>query len=273
MDIKTAKLIYFSTTGTTKKILDGICKGLNIEEPHTLDLTVPRVRNLQRIDIEEDIVIIGVPVYEERIPCFLNNVLNNINGYGKPVILVSVYGNIGSGVALNELQELCAKKNMNVVGAASFIGEHSFSTEEVPVAEGRPNKKDLELSILFGEKIFESLNLIDDITNIQIKIPQGEFPLIARILPPNSARLFTKQPTVDSVACTKCGACIKICPMNAINDSTLEINEELCLRCFACVRKCPLHSRKKEYKKRWVVVKFLKKGNQFQKQPIFYLNS
>lgn len=273
MDIQTAKLIYFSATGTTKKILDGICKGLNIEKPNTLDLTVCQSRDQQRIDIKEDIVIIGVPVYEERIPFFLNSVLNTIYGYGKPVILVSVYGNIGSGVVLNELQTLCAKKNMNVVGAASFIGEHSFSTKEVPVSEGRPNTKDLDLSIEFGRKIFESLTDINDITKIEIKIPRGKLPLIARILPRNSARFFTKQPKVDEMICTKCGACVKICPMNAINCSTLEIENELCIRCFACVRKCPVHSRRIEYKKRWVVVKFLKKGNKSQKQPIFYLNS
>ena len=47
-----------------------------------------------------------MPVYEEKIPKIVYPFLTSLKGNGKPVVLVGVYGNIGDGIALNELYSI-----------------------------------------------------------------------------------------------------------------------------------------------------------------------
>ena len=41
MEIKKVKLIYFSPTGTTQKVLEGIAKGIAVEDVEHINLTLP----------------------------------------------------------------------------------------------------------------------------------------------------------------------------------------------------------------------------------------
>lgn len=54
MKLKSAALIYFSPTGSTKKILNAIAKGLDIDKVKVIDMTLPDVRNTVTNHIEED---------------------------------------------------------------------------------------------------------------------------------------------------------------------------------------------------------------------------
>lgn len=51
-----------------------------------------------------------------------------------------------------------------------------------------------------------------------------------------------KYPLVDREKCGYCGACVSVCPNNAISliDLYLYINRELCNSCLSCVKVCPL---------------------------------
>lgn len=66
MLINSAKLIYFSPTGTTKKILHKIAEGLEIDHIHDVNLTLPDACDSAIEVVDENIAIIGVPVYEEK---------------------------------------------------------------------------------------------------------------------------------------------------------------------------------------------------------------
>lgn len=55
-------------------------------------------------------------------------------------------------------------------------------------------------------------------------------------------------PSINQESCSKCGKCVKVCPIEAIgytdeeNDSkkkNIKINEEICLGCGVCARACP----------------------------------
>ena len=41
MEVKQVKLIYFSPTGTTLKVLEGIAKGIAVEDVERINLTLP----------------------------------------------------------------------------------------------------------------------------------------------------------------------------------------------------------------------------------------
>ena len=204
MKLNSARLFFFSPTGSTEKIVKSIVKGLDINDVKITGLTSPQTRkNLSnnfkncgmtndiindiinditnevtniktsdkesvnessevlnkniskklRITVEEDIAIIGVPVYVQQIPYFLNECLKNIDGNGKPAILVCVYGNINSGIALKQLYTLAQKCHFTVTGAAEFIARHSFCNEQIHVAENRPDTKDLIIAENFGKAV------------------------------------------------------------------------------------------------------------------------
>lgn len=271
MIISSATAIYFSPTGTTKNIVDSIIKGMGIPDTNSIDLTSSKVRNTAPPLIHGDIVVIGVPVYEERIPKMIHPFLTSLKGAEKPVVLVAVYGNIGDGVVLNELDSITRNSGFKVVAAGSFIGEHSFSTKEVPLAEGHPNHRDLSEAEEFGRNIMKKLGKTEDSADAEIEIPQGKLPLMAKILLENSARIFTRTPFADMSICNHCGACVKLCPMNAIDEDTLEIRESECIRCFCCVKRCPRKARKISYRPKFLVGKILRAKSKIKKAPKIYL--
>ncbi len=45
-----------------------------------------------------------------------------------------------------------------------------------------------------------------------------------------------------SDACTKCGSCAKVCPVDAISEGAdkYEIDPDTCVDCGACVGECPV---------------------------------
>jgi len=271
MLISSVTTIYFSPTGTTKKIIDSIVKGMGIVNNQVIDLTLPKVREAGVPLIDGDLVLIGVPVYEEKIPEIVYPFLTNLKGNEKPVVLVGVYGNIGDGIVLNELDFITQKSGFKVVAAGSFIGEHSFSTDEMPIAQNRPDNNDLNKAEEFGKGIMEKIQNIINLKDVSLKIPQGKLPLMAKIVPKNSARLFAKTPFVDMTQCSHCNVCVKLCPMSAIDKETLEIDEKQCLRCFCCVKRCPKKARKIIYKPRFLVSKVLTMKNRVKKEPQIYL--
>jgi len=271
MIINSATIIYFSPTGTTKKVINTIIKGMGIVSVNTIDLTSNKVRNSVTLPIEDDIVLIGVPVYEEGIPKILIPFLTSLKGNNRPVVLIAVYGNICEDTTLNELYNITKNLDFKVIGAGSFIGEHSFSTKEIPVAEGRPNYDDLIKIEEFGRDIIKKTTRINDLNYDSLKIPQGKKLLMVKILPQNSARMFTKTPVADMSICNHCGVCVNLCPMGAIDKNTLEINENQCLRCFCCVKKCPKKARKIVYRMKFPVSQVLVTKNKIKKESKIYL--
>lgn len=125
--------IYFSATGTTEKIISSITKGMNIEEIQSINLT--HKKNRQNFNYEaskDEILIIGLPVYAAQIPDFIVPILKQLEGTGQPAILISVYGNVDEGLALEQMQSLLETK-FSIIAAASFVGEHSYSKEDFKI--------------------------------------------------------------------------------------------------------------------------------------------
>ena len=61
-------------------------------------------------------------------------------------------------------------------------------------------------------------------------LQKGDFESARRIFPPI---------TLNPEACTQCGVCAEVCPMDAVTFSPhLEIASS-CISCFNCVRHCP----------------------------------
>ncbi len=106
MKIEKIKLVWFSPTGTTKKVLEGIAAGFNGVPVECIDITNPGERE-NKVEISAtDLLILGSPVYMGRIPALLNDWFNSLKADKTPAICVVVYGNRVYDDALIELNNI-----------------------------------------------------------------------------------------------------------------------------------------------------------------------
>ncbi len=234
--MKRIRLIYFSPTGTTKKILETIAEGINIERIEHLDLSRDINGLYASNDFTDTLAIIGVPVYSGRIPIDSEQHLRKLQVHKVPAIIVVLYGNRAYDDALLELRNLSIDLGFEPFAAAAFIGEHSFSSEQFPIAKGRPDIDDLQEAKEFGARIRELIRNKHDL-NKRVQVP-GNYPYKERI--PGSDLV---PQTIDS-KCTKCGVCVSVCPTSAIRlDNIINTDNDRCILCQACVKNCPTNAR------------------------------
>ena len=144
MNISSVKLVYFSPTGTTKKVLQGIARGLCVESIEHVALTMPDADTKPIDNFTNELVVIGAPVYGGRLPNDAVARLKRLKARNTPAVVVVVYGNREYEDALLELSNLSKELGFIPISAGAFIGEHSFSTGDMPIAEGRPDTKDID---------------------------------------------------------------------------------------------------------------------------------
>ena len=78
MKVQTLKLIYFSPTGTTKAVVQGISRGINQCSVEIVDITRPDARKKPLQTSENELLVIAVPVYMGRVPALLMKWLQSI---------------------------------------------------------------------------------------------------------------------------------------------------------------------------------------------------
>lgn len=237
MEIQSKKLVYFSPTGTTKKIIEGIARGISFGPVETVDITKPEARKQQLQTSENDLLVIGVPVYSGRAPAVAIGWLAALKARRTPAVCVVVYGNRAYDDALLELKDAVVRQGCVPFACAAFIGEHSFSSAETPVAAGRPDAGDVDHAESFGEKINEKLlavPAVDQISGITVpgSYPYKEFkPLVLDFIAVNDQ-------------CSQCGVCARVCPAGAVDtENSSLIDQEKCILCCACIKNCPQNAR------------------------------
>jgi ferredoxin len=263
METKSIKLIYFSPTGATKKVLEGIAQGIVVEHVEQVDLTLPENYHQPIKAFSDELVLIGAPVYGGRLPIDVVTRFRKLKAENTLAILVVTYGNREFDDALLELKNLAIELGFKPIAGGAFIGEHSFASEAVPIANGRPDSLDVQKAVNFGKKIKEKVaDLQSSDSHIDLKVP-GSFPYEAK-----GARPLAVSPVTKEDTCTVCGTCASVCPTAAISiNGSVTTEVEKCIRCCACIKNCPEGARVMENENWEYIANWLNENCSSRKEP------
>ena len=241
MNFQALKLAYFSPTGTTRKVLQGIAEGIGAENVEQIDLTLPQPNEESIKTNSDELVVLGVPVYEGRVARAAIPRLERLKADKTPAVIVVMYGNRDFEDALIELSDLSKEWGFLPVAGGAFVGEHSFASEEKPLANGRPDAEDLGKAKEFGAQIRAKLDALEAVDNAALVEVPGNTPYIFR---DRSAWADIAASTIEE-NCTLCGDCAALCPMGAITieNDLVKTDNMACILCCACIKGCPANAR------------------------------
>ncbi|MBQ9961447.1 MAG: EFR1 family ferrodoxin [Firmicutes bacterium] len=241
MKISRVWKIYFSPTGTTKKVMDALTSGFK-EEVLEYDFTLPAARQ-GFADVDEgDLVFFGVPTYAGRVPNVLLKYLDTIKGNGALAVPVVTFGNRNFDNSLIELRDILEKTGFHTVAGCAVSCEHSFS---YTLGASRPDLSDRVELINFANQV--RLKIID--------MDELCAPMEVDGIPETYGGYYKPQdrngnhidirkviPKVSD-ACTDCGICAEVCPMGSIVAEDVRQMQGICIKCGACYKKCPEKAR------------------------------
>lgn len=258
MQPKSIRPVVFSPTGTSRKSAEAVARGIArtggtpsaIPEIRTIDLTHTAAAETLPADA---VALFAVPVYGGHVPSLALKRMEGLRGSGTPAVLLVVYGNRAFEHAAAELAAFVSDRGFVPVAAGAFVGEHSYSTPQRPIAAGRPDEKDIAEAEAFGEATgrklaSQGIAAIDVARLKDVRTPL--IPLLRFIRFVLAYRRRQKKhpvvllPACDAQACVHCGRCAAQCPTGAIARGEEERTDPArCIRCCACVKGCPVGAR------------------------------
>ena len=179
-------------------MLEGIALGLESHPAKQIDLTLSSPAWEAPAD---EITLFGVPVYGGRVPAEATQRLKQIKGNQTPAVIVVVYGNRAYEDALLELRDIVTEQGFVPIAAGAFIGEHSYTTGDYPIAPGRPDTNDLQKAAAFGARINDLLKESEALSPIAVP---GNFPYKPLGQKPPIA------PITVAEKCDQCGICVSV---------------------------------------------------------------
>lgn len=235
MNISQITGIYFSPTGTTKRVAEWITERIAAGKgAGWLDLTDAVPFRPDYTFTEHELAVVGVPVYGGRVPETARERLKKIHGKRTPVVLIVTYGNRAYEDALLELSDMLKEQGFIPAAAAAVVTEHNIAHV---YGTGRPDDKDKKEMTAFAEAVKEKMKTTGGSTKLPELSIKGSRPY----------RPYGTLPLKISVssACENCGTCIRKCPVQAISRTDARVTDETaCITCMRCIAVCPKHARK-----------------------------
>lgn len=228
--IRTVHLITFSPCGGTGNVIKAVGRDLQLPiREH--DITLPQNRVQEMRFEQDDLVILGFPVYGGRMPIYFPSLIAHLKGTKTPLVMVAVYGNREYEGAFLDMSEAAIANGFNPIAAIAAIAEHSCAPH---IATGRPDTDDRDKLAKFGLQALE-------------KAQKGQEAFTA----PGEHHIWSLSPDLeiyaqtDLEACTDCGYCAGVCPNGAIPaDAPQSTIADKCIACMACVKYCPVKARR-----------------------------
>lgn len=193
------------------------------------------------VSIDDNIIGIVFPVYSQTIPKDVQIFLKKLNFTSNPYIFSIATNNGGPGRANFDIEKILK---------AQHHGLNSGFTIKMPgnsiIIKDFTNDIDEQQKRLLDteNKVIEITKYIRDLKNNIIEgdkslkwFLEGKITSLVR-------RIYNlpKQFHVDSLKCSKCKVCVKICPRNNITlDQSIVFGRD-CSNCLACYHWCPYNA-------------------------------
>jgi len=238
--------VYFSPTGTTRKIVVATARELSCvlkSDFQEYDFTLPQARTQALHFSPTDLVVLGTPVYAGRVPNVLLPYLNSTRGNETLAIPIVLFGNRDYDDALIELRDILEKDGFHTMAAGAFVGEHSFSRI---LAKKRPDSKDMDTVSRFVHLITKKLSEADGSLSFPIPVSGTPFPYRGYYTPRDRQGKpvdIRKVKPLTNDRCNDCKQCAKVCPMGSINPDNVREFTGICIKCGACIKKCPQQAK------------------------------
>ncbi len=283
MMVNNIMIVYFTGTGTTKKVVEAIGEAIyttlyngrknekgfdGISDSkislNCVDFSLPDKRKKTLVFDEKTLVVMGMPVVAGRMPNLIKKEIK-IVGNGALAIPVVLYGNRDFQDSLIELKDLMEDSGCKPIGAAAFIGEHSFSTV---LAKGRPDDLDIEEATKFGCDIGKRVLYKEEPFSKWEEVGNPK-PYFGYYKPMKEDGTFIDIRHVKPVTnedCILCMKCVLGCRMGAIEKNNPNLVSGTCMKCCYCIKNCPVSAKEFNdesfvYHKEDLESKYLRKKN------------
>jgi ferredoxin len=243
MTIQRIWAVYFSATGTTKKIVAHIAHTAAAElgaAVSVYDFSLPASRERFPAFAADDLVVFGTPVYAGRVPNVLLKQLALLQGGGALAVPVVLFGNRNFDDALIELRDILGDHGFVPCAAGAFAAEHAFSTV---LGKGRPDQADMDKAAELAKaaaKIVSAARSASGIIPVAVEgTPRpyrGYFQPRGQDGSPIDIR---KVKPLTGGSCDDCKICAEICPVGSIDKNNVREMTGICIKCCACVKRCP----------------------------------
>lgn len=237
--------IYFSPTGTSASVAKAVAHSIT-ETPEDVvicDMTRDAAKVIMTPD---DVAVIAAPVYGGKMAPIAKARMSEVMGDDTPCAIIAVYGNRAFEGAVNDMAAAARDMGCVPVAAAAFVGEHTYSRPDTPIAMGRPDADDLQQARIFGREVAAKLSSGDrseaDIAELR-DIPSPDESLanfrsfVAGYQKRQAESPVRLLPVRNDTLCDRCGICVSVCPTRAMSLSG--IDAAACIKCSACVKRCP----------------------------------
>jgi len=232
--------LYFSPTGATARAAETVAEalaehmGLPVEKR---SFTRPAERERDYHFTAADIVVVASPTYAGKLP---NKIVPDFRakfrGNGAVAIPMVTFGNRAYENSLAELIALLTENGFRVAAAGAFVCRHAFTDE---LAYGRPGWSDGFEMKTFAKKTADKIKKTEG-TFLPLSIPgDAAAPYYVPKGADGQPVMFLKaKPKTHLNRCNRCGACVRACPMAAIDPKDPSKVPGTCIKCHSCVRKC-----------------------------------
>ncbi len=251
--MKVVDFYYFSGTGNTLLIVK---KMRYVFEKHDIQVNLHRIERSDPSDIDPEHTIgLGFPVAELTTYRLVWDFVKALpEAHGTPIFMVDTLGGVSGGI-IGPMREIVKKKGYSPVGAKEIImPPNIFYIQEDKVCQkkverGLQKAGEYALDIIEGKSNWGRVPILSDIVFF---ISRAGLRLTKSDL--NQKLLNLK---INKKKCSKCGICIKLCPVGNITMTEDGYPErgydcEYCLRCTSfCPKKaisCPINYRGKTYR-------------------------